>query len=247
MSFNFDRVINFTGTIFNVTKKEEALCNEVYFVDAEKGKFILKIAKGKTRKVELDKEYNLINELKEDVCLPQIYLYEKEKTYSFILMEFIDGKKPTLHSDKMLKQMATTLKKIHNVNASKQNVDLDKLIKVAEDNMINNKLDLEEFVKDEQIYNPKDILKYLKENKPKATACLLHGDYRPKNLLVKNKKLYVLDWGLSFVGDPYYDLAIIKWYFTDDEFVKFIKYYGIENLDTKRLEYNEWLSAFLNV
>ena len=39
----------------------------------------------------------------------------------------------------------------------------------------------------------------------------------------------------------------IKLYFTDDEFAKFIKYYGIEKLDDERLKYNEWLSAFLNV
>ena len=49
------------------------------------------------------------------------------------------------------------------------------------------------------------------------------------------------------MGDPYYDLAIIKWYFTENEFNKFIRFYGIKKLDEKRLEYNEWLSAFLNV
>ena len=113
--------------------------------------------------------------------------------------------------------------------------------------MIDGRLDLDEFVKGDKTFEPKDVLIYLKENKPKANFCLLHGDYRPKNMLIKDDVLYILDWGLSFDGDPYYDLAIIKWYFSAEEFDKFIKYYGINQLDKQRLEYNEWLSAFLNV
>ena len=162
-------------------------------------------------------------------------------------MEFIEGEKPTLFSDNILKKMATTLKKVHQIHSTKNQVNFNNLVKLAEQNMNENKLDLDEFVKDGKTYEPADILQYLKDNQPIANECLVHGDYRPKNLLLQNDKIYVLDWGLSFVGDPYYDLAIIKWYFSEDEFNKFIQFYGIKKLDKNRLEYNEWLSVFLNV
>ena len=241
------QIHNITGAIFEKEKMQEGLCNEVFFLRAEKGKFILKIAKDETRKQELNKEYDLINRLNKFIDLSCVYLYQKNDDVSLFVMEYIDGEKPTLFSDEILKIIATTLKKIHQVQSINKQVDFNNLIKVAEKNMNENRLDLDEFIKEGKVYEPKEILQYLKDNQPIASECLVHGDYRPKNLLMQNNKLYVLDWGLSFMGDPYYDLAIIKWYFTENEFNKFIRFYGIKKLDEKRLEYNEWLSAFLNV
>ena len=143
-------------------------------------------------------------------------------------MEFIEGNKPTKFTNEILQQMAKTLKNIHKIKKLNRPVDFDNLLTIAEQNMNENRIDLDEFVRENKIYEPKRVLEYLRDNKPQVNACLLHGDYRPKNMIVNNKELYILDWGLSFVGDPYYDLAIIKWYFTEDEFAKFIKYYGIK-------------------
>ena len=240
-------ILNITGDILNKAKKEEALCNEVYLINAQKGKFIIKIAHGKIRQDELDKEYQIISKLKPFIALPEIYLYSTEKDYSFFVMQFIDGIKPTTFSDKILEQMALALHNIHTTQSTNENVDFDSLLLIAEQNMLENRLDLDEFVKNGTFFEPKDILYHLKQTKPQVKACLVHGDFRPKNMLVCNNDLYVLDWGLSFIGDPYYDLAIIKWYFTESEFNKFLHYYGIENINTERLIYNEWLSAFLNV
>ena len=245
--WNNKQILDITGRILLKEKKDEALCNEVYLVDAENGKFILKIAHGKIRQDELEKEYRIITELKDNIKLPQVYLYVKEKDYSFFIMQYIEGLKPKTFTDEILQQIAKALNTIHKIQKINEYVDFDYLLNIAEQNMTENRLDLDEFVRDNKTYEPKQVLEYLKNNKPQVNACLLHGDYRPKNMIVNNDYLYIIDWGLSFFGDPYYDLAIIKWYFTDEEFVKFIKYYGIENIDTKRLEYNEWLSAFLNV
>ena len=241
------QILNITGNIFNTIKKEEALCNEVYFINAQNGKFIVKIAHGQIRQNELDKEYQIISKLKNFIKQPEIYQYSIEKDYSFFVMQFIDGIKPTTFSDKILEQMALALHNIHTTQSTNENVDFDSLLLIAEQNMLENRLDLDEFEKNGKFFNPQDVLNYLKKSKPCVKSCLVHGDYRPKNMLVNNDDLYILDWGLSFVGDPYYDLAIIKWYFTESEFNKFLHYYGIENIDMERLTYNEWLSAFLNV
>ena len=247
MSFDFDKINEITGKIFNISQKQQALCNEVFVLDAEKGKFILKIAKGDLRQKQLEKEFCLINELKNDVYVPAIITYEKQEGQSFFLMEFVEGNNPSLFTDETLRQIAECLKKIHNLKKTNKNVDFNKLLAIAEQNMVEGIIDLDEFKNNGKIIEPQEILSYLKENQPKVKGCLLHGDYRPKNMLLTTNGLCVLDWGMSFIGDFYYDIAIFKWYLTQDEFLKFVKYYGIDCIDEKRLFYNEWLSAFLNV
>ena len=247
MSFDFNILNEFTGKIFSTSKKQEALCNEVFVLDCEKGKFILKIANGDLRQKQLEKEYCLINELKNFIYVPAIVVYQKKVGQSFFLMEFIEGNKPSLFTDENLRIIAESLKNIHSLKNTNENVDFNKLLYIAEQNMINGIIDLNEFNNNGKLTQPQEIFNYLKNNQPKVKGCLLHGDYRPKNMLLTHKGLCVLDWGLSFIGDPYYDIAIFKWYLTQDEFLKFVKYYGIDCIDEQRLFYNEWLSAFLNV
>lgn len=242
-----ENLLKITGNIFNKERKSEALCNEVYFLDCEKGKFIIKIACDKARQEELKKEYELICMLDYTKFVPKIELFFTVKNISCLLIQFIVGNKPTQFSDEILKIMASRLREIHGNNESQKQVDFDNLLNLAEKNMNEGRLDMDEFIINGKFVQPQDLLTYLKTHKPIAKECLLHGDFRPKNMIINNKDLYIIDWGLSFYGDPYYDLAIIKYYFTDIEFEKFCSYYGLKNIDNERLKYNEYLSSFLNV
>jgi aminoglycoside phosphotransferase (APT) family kinase protein len=38
--------------------------------------------------------------------------------------------------------------------------------------------------------------------------CLLHGDVHRRNCLIENEKVWFIDWELSLLGDPIYDLAV---------------------------------------
>lgn len=40
-------------------------------------------------------------------------------------------------------------------------------------------------------------------------ACLAHGDFSPKNVLVGDGRLWVLDWEVAHRGDPVFDLAFL--------------------------------------
>lgn len=40
-------------------------------------------------------------------------------------------------------------------------------------------------------------------------TCLVHGDFSPKNVLVGNDRLWVLDWEVAHVGDPVFDVAFL--------------------------------------
>lgn len=240
-------IISFTGRILEKEKMKEALCNDVYFIKAEKGKFILKIATNDIRKKELLKEYNIITEKNLEIKVPKIYLYRECNTFSFFLMEYIEGIKITKFNEFIISKISKSLKSIHSVQMEEKYVDFDKLLSLAESNMINNRIDLDEFNINGKFIEPKTILDYLKRNVYKVECSFLHGDYRPKNMIILNSDLYILDWGLSFYGDIYYDFAIIKYYLTEEEFNIFLSSYGIADLDDKRLKYNELLSKFLNV
>jgi aminoglycoside phosphotransferase len=241
-------ILDIVGKVNSFEKRADALCNNVYILSCEKGKFVIKIAEGNNRINELKKEIDLLYLLKDYMNVPKVLLCSDFQDFYFFLMNFIDGNKPKKFDEFILRQMALALKKIHNFSYKNEFVDFDKLIKIAEKNMLENRLDITEFLEYKNLGNPDEILQYLKSNTPIAKSCLLHGDFRPKNMLFVDKDLFVLDWGLAFYGDIYYDFAIIKYYFTEEEFDLFLNLYGIEEgFDEDRLKYNELLSLFLNV
>ena len=42
-----------------------------------------------------------------------------------------------------------------------------------------------------------------------TTCCVVHGDYSPKNVLVGEDGLWVIDWEVAHRGDPTFDLAFL--------------------------------------
>jgi 5-methylthioribose kinase len=42
-----------------------------------------------------------------------------------------------------------------------------------------------------------------------TTECLVHGDFSPKNVLVGDDGLWVIDWEIAHRGDPAFDLAFL--------------------------------------
>jgi aminoglycoside phosphotransferase (APT) family kinase protein len=42
-----------------------------------------------------------------------------------------------------------------------------------------------------------------------TTECVVHGDYSPKNVLVGDDGLWVIDWEVAHRGDPAFDLAFL--------------------------------------
>ena len=45
-------------------------------------------------------------------------------------------------------------------------------------------------------------------------TCLVHGDFSPKNILIGDDGLWVLDWEVAHVGDPDFDLAYLVCHLT---------------------------------
>jgi len=247
-----------TGEINDITPFENARCNKVYLVSAACGKYVLKAAFGESRKRELKNEAGVLRFLSGKTAVPAVLLYKETADFSYILMEYAEGEtfQALLSGGTCdapgIRGLGQTLREIHAVKLA-ENYDycgiLNFQLQQAENNMNNNMLDPDEFVIDGVKREPEQILRGLTRNRPAPDeVCLLHGDFRPKNIIRGDKNVnVVIDWGFCCAGDPYYDLAIILYYFGGDERSAFLEGYGAHSLDYERLRYFDYLSKFINV
>ena len=148
--------------------------------------------------------------------------------------------------------MAKTLSDIHKLKVSNWSFSefIEGQLFFAEQHFRNNTIDLEEFVFDGEFIEPETLLNWLKDNKPTdGKVTLIHGDYRPKNILWHKKGIEaVVDWAFCDIGDPYYDFAIFKDYLNnDEERMIFLQNYGIDSFDKGRLNYYDRMMRFINI
>ena len=238
-------------------KFENAKCNEVYLLDDNSNKYVLKIANNYNRINELAKEYRILEDIKKKIDVPKVYKYFESKGYAYMLMEYIDGirldvlLKENKNKNSIMFDLGKLLKKINSINIIEKNTGnyyLNKQLKKAENNLKEKLLDKEEFIINEEKIDEQELLTKLNKEKPNnIKGDFLHGDFRPKNIVFSNNKYYVLDFGLSHIGDCYYDISIIFYYFNEAEKKSFLKGYGINKFDEYKLHYYENLSKYLNV
>lgn len=98
--------------------------------------------------------------------------------------------------------------------------------------------------------NPEKAFRWLISNKPKRKqVSLIHGDFRTKNIMLnKENNSKVIDWGFVDIGSPYYDLAVIDYYFKDElDRSSFYRRYKNSQYDKRLIQYYDRLSWFINV
>lgn len=249
-----------TGAIRTITLPEQGVCNLLLLLEAELGTFVLKVARGDYRSQELWAEHTVMQALSAGpVPVPCSFIFARRGNLGFQLRAYSPGQplSTVLEADETvrpdaIRQMGETLAAIHAVrpggrwtweewvDASLKQATLNLAAWVCDDP--------EEFTPDRP---PKAVLKWLGEHRPTGagSVCLLHGDFRPKNLLWQAGRLVsVIDWAFVDIGDPYYDLSIFRWYMRDEaEWQQFLSAYGASALDQQRFDYCLALHKFLNV
>ncbi len=248
-------ITTITGKILGIEVMKEALCNLVLKLNAKNGVFILKVATGDYRGAQLAHEYEMQNELVQtgaDIPIAKPLAFAGSgDSHKYFLQEYLNGSTYEIDSSftqTRLQNTANVLKAIHSNTFSEVDYEanLDNLLQIANSNMQSGMLDPEEF---ENHGTQAEVLHFLQKNKPTTgKLSLLHGDFRPKNLLWEGDKISgVLDWAFAMIGDPYYDLGIFLYYLDEETKNGFLRLYGMETVDKARLEYFDKLSKFLNV
>lgn len=257
------KVREFLGKSICILGSVRGVCSTVVFLQAEQAEYALKFAQGDYRGSELETEhaalkyYSQLDDPLVPVPVPLQLGWEGDICY--LLMSQCDGEpasKVIQGEDRaaIIRHMGRMLAAIHiscAVDGDWRTCLQDQLW-FAEQHLRCNRTDPGEFMHEGYDMDQAPLLRELHKHVPEAgSICVLHGDYRPKNLLWNGRDRRisaVLDWAFCDIGDPYYDLAIVMYYMkTDEERHLFLDGYGMAQIDERRLHYFENLSKFTNV
>jgi len=191
-------------------KPVDALGNTIYFVNTEKGKFVLKIFE-KAEPEAVKFQIGLIEYLQNSKIPVQGIIRNRKKESIFkykdktmVMHKFIDAKPAEHFSIKLLKNVADNIGKLHKV-------------------LLESGIEGGDPWQEEHQFNEKKqwttgysaefsrLVKELKKNvdKKNLRRCIIHRDLSHSNLLVKNDKLAAfMDWDDSGTDFLAYDVAV---------------------------------------
>lgn len=169
---------------------------------------------------EAENEIKMLRWLSGKIPVPNIIEHIDENECSYILMSKCDGimacdpyymEEPKLQA----RLLADTLHMLWSVDISDCpcNWTLQKRLNQAEENIIQNRVDINDAQPDtfgpNGFRDPETLLYWLQENQPEETECLSHGDFcLPNIFLSKNKVTGLIDLGRSGVSDPWQDIGL---------------------------------------
>ena len=254
-----DDVTEYIGKVKGANSHTSLYGNSVYHISGDKNDIILKVSDPRIRGNSLKNEYSVIKKIygaNAKIPAPKPYSFYYQNNLFFFIEEYLAGESLRaimLPNHNGLRRdgvsgIARLLREIH--DSCPENMEINELLEeqleLAEENLREGKVDLSEFNNMEEA---RLILNLLHKNRPEnLTVSLLHGDFRPKNILWNNGSISgIIDWEHSFYGDPYYDIAIMFYYLNDEEKQLFIENYGLNYFDDDKLKYFNSLSLFLNI
>jgi aminoglycoside phosphotransferase len=248
------RIAAIVGNLRSWQPLGTARSNLVLLIEGGDGRFVVKVADDPYRAWQLKYEHDVMRGLTEagtDLPVAAPLAVAQQDGFTFLLQSCVDGSPGSdgrLTQPAMVTAAAGLLRAIHSqpLAALDHSEILDRQLRLARRNMRAGLLDPEEFA---GCGSPASTLRLLCQERPaQGQVVLLHGDYRPKNILwLVNRASSIIDWGLAMPGDAHYDLAIMRWYVRDEDlWQRFAAGYGFP-YDPGLLEYYDLLSKFLNV
>jgi aminoglycoside phosphotransferase (APT) family kinase protein len=179
-----------------------------YLLTGSNGKFTLRISEKKSLEKQME-EYNAISSIDSvDQMIRPVSYGTVDELHSYIIYNYIDGRdlKEVIRGlDSMLQydlgiQAGIALRKIHEVEKpdfedvrSRYNRKItDKINAYREGTVKMEKL---------EVYIP-----FLTENRhllDERPTVLLHGDYHLGNMIIRDEKVYIIDFNRYDFGDPY--------------------------------------------
>lgn len=215
--------------------------------------YLLKVAQGEYRCRELAQEQRAMEFLSEFLPVPSPLLFLRQGNLAYQVRTFVPGqplsrlmKEEPENRGVYVAGLAQALASIHAFPVSQERRWQDWLadmLATAEQNMLNQALDPQEFSQE----SPLEMLDWLKANKPEpGPVVMIHGDWRPKNILWAQGVSAIIDWAFCDLGDPWYDLAIGLWYLSPEERETFFAHYPLAP-DPQREYYFERLARFTGV
>jgi len=170
----------------------------------------------------------------------------------YFITSYIQGKIPSKLSGVLLSKIFLVLRKVHTINARGAGHVYPDFLKgncanwkLFIENTLSNLKDTKfqsELFQLNQMYNElKSILQH------REAHSLLHGDLNKNNIIIKDGKIYLLDWENALIGDSLADYAILDnffelnilnrshWLSTESSLITFYKrFFLIKEIDYKK-------------
>lgn len=169
---------------------------------------------------EAENEYQMMAWLADKLPVPHVVCYEKDESRSYLLMSKLTGEMSCattlMEKPKQLVEMlADGLKMLWKIDITTcpYSNSIDNKLRQAEIRVKQNLIDIEdtetETFGDSGIRSPKELLQWLKDNRPSEELVFSHGDYCLPNIFVNDNKINgFIDLGRSGVADKYQDIAL---------------------------------------
>ncbi|WP_159459717.1 APH(3') family aminoglycoside O-phosphotransferase [Scatolibacter rhodanostii] len=178
------------------------------------------VLKIETESEESNQEQDMMMWLADKLPVPRVLYSKTENGISYLLMSMIDGKmscdedfmkKPRA----LIESLAKGLKMLWSVSIVDCPYDnpLDSKLKFAEYRVLNNLCNTEDAEPETYGSNgfrsPKDLLSWLKRNRPVENVTFTHGDYCLPNIFLQGGEISgFIDLGGSGIADQYQDIAL---------------------------------------
>lgn len=199
------------------------LSSENYKVSYKDNNYFVKICTHNYLHTDRKNELLVINKAEEINIAPPLYYFSTET--GNMVSSWIHGTMPSLtdfSSSKFLHKLSYSLKSFHNLKCEKYFDPFNhirKRITICK----NLNLNLPESI--DMLLNHLTKLEIKLNKDPLIGLC--HNDLNSSNIILNNDNLYFVDYEYSSMGDIFFDLATISWFFTEDSRKKLlILYFG---------------------
>lgn len=220
---------------------------------------IIKFSFGSYRAMELRREAEVLLEIYNHGgtdLVPTMLDFQQKDHYACLTMSYIKGETARMRLASctdveerawIWQSIGVSMARIHRMFLieDSQSGWLEKQLEMAELNKEQGLIDPDEFTHE----TADDLLVWLKNHMPKERAiALIHGDFRTKNLILTEAGCSIIDWSFVDIGSPYYDLAVVDYYFANEVDRKnFYLGYVLFEYNPALIDYYDKLSKFINV
>ena len=213
--------MNWNPINISFIEKLGGLSSENYKVSYNNNDYFVKICIADYLHTDRINELSILNKVSKINLAPNIYYFSNKS--GNMITSWIDGSMPSLddfNSSNFLNMLSNSLKSLYNLKCEKQFNPFNDIRKRIE------------ICKDLNLPLPKSInillefLTYLEYKLNKSPLIgLCHNDLNASNIILTSNKLYFVDYEYSSMGDIFFDLATISWFFSEKSRKDLLKFY----------------------
>lgn len=213
--------MNWNPINISFIEKLGGLSSENYKVSYNNNDYFVKICIADYLHTDRINELSILNKVSKINLAPNIYYFSNKS--GNMITSWIDGSMPSLddfNSSNFLNMLSNSLKSLHNLKCEKQFNPFNDIRKRIE------------ICKDLNLPLPKSInillefLTYIEYKLNKSPLIgLCHNDLNASNIILTSNKLYFVDYEYSSMGDIFFDLATISWFFSEKSKKDLLKFY----------------------